>query len=209
MSETFAYDNLFAGSQRDIVNRIATVALAQSLSRGDLVGRILRAIGAAAADPGNTGEGTIDDEALGAKAVVGTYTATCVDIGTPAIFEVVDPNGLRLEDAYAEEAYDGPVAFLIEAYGTAFAVGDVFTVVVGAGSLQVIEADLGGLDGSAEPYGIMAEDVDATAAATRTTVYTEGEFSEDNVGYAAGEDADDWRELCAAKGIYLRATTAV
>lgn len=38
MSETFNYENLIAGSQKDLVNRGGTVALGQSFARGQLVG---------------------------------------------------------------------------------------------------------------------------------------------------------------------------
>ena len=211
MSETFSYDNLIAGSQRDLVSAPATVASGQNLTRGALLGRILRAIGAAAADPGNTGEGTIGSEAVGARAKVGTYTLTCnyAPAGPGnATFSVVDPDGLRLADAEADVAYAGPIGFEITAYGTPFAVGDIFTVEVEVGSREVVQADLDGLDGSAEPYAVLAEAVDASLASKLTSVYREGEFAEDHVGYAAGEDADDWREACAAIGIYLRPTVA-
>jgi hypothetical protein len=209
MSETFTHDNLLAGDQRQLVNLPATVDLGQVLSRGALLGRILRAIGAAAADPGNTGEGTISNEALTADAEVGTYQIVCVAAGPPAVFAVYTPDGTRIEDATAEVSYSCRINFLIEAYGTAFAAGDTFTVEVEEGSLEVTQASRVALDGSAEPYAVLAEDVDATLAPVLTSVYVEGEFSEDNVGYAAGDDADDWREPCRLIGIYLRPTVAV
>lgn len=209
MSETFTHDNLLAGDQRQLVNLPATVDLGQVLSRGALLGRILRAIGAAAADPGNTGEGTISGEALGPHSKIGTYRIICIAAGPPAVFQVVDPDGYRLADAEADVAYNGPIDFLIEAYGTPFAVGDTFTVEVDEGSLEVTLASRVAIDGSAEPYAVLAEDVDATLAPVLTSVYVEGEFSEDNVGYAAGDDADDWREPCRLIGIYLRPTVAV
>ena len=208
MSETYTYDNLMGGSQQGIVSAAATLALGQSLSRGALLGRILRVIGAATEDPGNTGEGTISGEAVGAKAKVGTYTIRCHTAGPPAIWEVYDPDGIRLADAISEVAYAGPIAFLIEAYGAAFVVGDQMTVVVSAGSGYVTQAALDHTDGSAEPYGILAEDLDASVAAKATTVYVRGEFAEDAIGFDGAETAADWRDLCAAVGIYLRDTVA-
>lgn len=209
MSESFSYDNLIAGSQRSIVSSPATVDLGQVLSRGALLGRVLRVIGDALADVGNTGDGTISNEALTAKAEVGIYRIVCIAAGPPAVFAVFTPDGTRIEDATAEVSYSCRISFLIEAYGTPFAVGDTFTVEVDEGSLEVTLASRVAIDGSAEPYAILAEDVDATLAPVLTSVYVEGEFAEDNVGYAAGEDAADWRELCAAKGIYLRAVQDV
>jgi predicted secreted protein len=40
MSETLTYDNLIAGSQKDIVQRPATVAITQAWSRGQIVARV-------------------------------------------------------------------------------------------------------------------------------------------------------------------------
>ncbi|MFH1834013.1 MAG: hypothetical protein ABH877_03225, partial [bacterium] len=139
----------------------------------------------------------------------GTYTIECIDVGVPAIFSVLDPDGIRLADATAEVAYSGSIAFLIEAYGTAFAVGDTFTFDVDDGTRYVTQATLTATDGSAEPYGVMSEDVDASLAATLTSVYVKGEFADEGVGYSGAEDADDWRETCAAVGIYLRTTETV
>lgn len=209
MSETFTPDNLLAGDQRQLVNGPATVDTGSVLTRGALLGRVLRVIGDALADVGNTGDGTISNEALTADAEVGIYRIVCIAAGPPAVFAVYTPDGTRIEDATAEQSYSCRVNFLIEAYGTAFAVGDTFTVEVEAGSGRVKQASTVALDGSAEPYAVLAEDVDATLAPVLTSVYLEGEFSEDNVGYAAGDDADDWREPCRLIGIYLRPTVAV
>jgi len=48
--------------------------------------------------------------------------------------------------------------------------------------------------------------VDATSGDVLTTVYVKGEFNENAVTYDYDEDADDWRDACAAIGIYLRAS---
>jgi hypothetical protein len=209
MSETFAYENLIAGSQHPIVSGPITIELGQVLERGDLIGRELRGTPTGRADVGNTGEGTISNEDLTASAEVGTYTITCIDVGVPAVFSVIDPNGFRLEDATAEQSYSNRINFLIEAYGTPFALGDAFAVDVPIGSLEGKAASLLHLDGGAEPYGILAEDVDASAGAKLASCYREGEFAAENVGFTAGEDADDYREACEAIGIYLRETVEV
>lgn len=209
MSESFSYENLIAGSQHPIVSAPITIEAGQVLERGALLARELRGTPTARADAGNTGEGTISNEDLTADAEVGTYTITCIDVGVPAVFSVIDPGGFRLEDATAEVSYSCRVNFLIEAYGTPFAVGDVFTVEVPAGSLEGKACSLLALDGGAEPYGILAEDVDASAGAKLASCYREGEFAAENVGFTAGEDADDYREACEAIGIYLRETVEV
>jgi hypothetical protein len=40
MSESFSYENLHGGSQKDIVNRPATVRMGEVFSRGALIGRL-------------------------------------------------------------------------------------------------------------------------------------------------------------------------
>lgn len=207
-TETFSPDNLFGGAVLPVPSSGETLELLQNLTRGAVLGKVKRAIGDAAADPGNTGEGTISGEALGPHSKIGTYRIICIAAGPPAVFQVVDPDGYRLADAEAEVAYDGPIAFLVEAYGTAFALDDVFTVEVEAGSEEVKLASKTAVDGSEDLYGILAEDTDATAAAAACPVYTGGEYSEEALTFSAGEDADDYREEGAEIGILFRTNIA-
>ncbi len=207
-TESTTYLNLLAGDQQDLVSEAETLDLGQDLAAADAVGKILRAIGVAAADTGNTGEGDISGEALGAHSKIGTYTATCTAIGAPAVFAVVDPDGERLADAVAEVAYDGPIAFLIEAYGVAFAVGDIFTVIVGAGSLEVTALDSTAVDGSEDIYGVLAEDCDASLAATPCTVYTKGEFNRDVVGFTGTDTYATYQAEARKIGIIFRDTVS-
>jgi len=53
-------------------------------------------------------------------------------------------------------------------------------------------------------FGIAAEAVDSTEGETKTTVFVEGEFNQENVLIGYGDDADDWRLKLADHGIYLR-----
>lgn len=117
MPETFAYDNLIAGSQKAIVQRPGTVALSQAWARGELVG----------------------------KKTVGQKWQT-VDFTDVADFD---------------------------------------------------------------DFGIAVEAVDTTSAETNTTIYVEGEFSENAVIIGYGDDADDWRETLIGHGIYLRKSVSV
>jgi hypothetical protein len=204
MSETFTPDNLFGGAVLPIPSSGETLELGQNRIRGTVLGKVKRIIGLAEADRTNTGEGTIGSEALGPKSKIGTYHLTCIAAGPPAVFQVVDPDGIRLADAEAEVPYAGPIAFLVEAYGTAFALDDAFTVEVEAGSGEVKLADKDAVDGSEDLYGILAEDTDATAAAAACPVYLGGEFSEAALTFAAGEDADDYRDEGRLLGILFR-----
>ncbi len=208
MSESTAFRNLIAGSSQGIVPMPATVAIGQNLAAGSLLGKVTRALGDVEADAGNTGEGTIGDAALGHGCQIGTYRIECTAAGPPAVFSVIAPDGHRLADATAGVAYAGEIAFEITAYGTPFALGDRFTVEIEAGNGHLRLADRDAVDGSEEPYAILPDAVDASAAAKTTEVWVTGEFSEGNLVFATGSAADDWRDLCAAKGIYLRATAA-
>lgn len=204
-TETYSPDNLFGGAVLPVPSSGETLELGQNLTRGAVLGKVKRAIGLAEADRTNTGEGTISGEALGPHSKIGTYRIICIAAGPPAVFQVVDPDGYRLADAEAEVAYDGPIAFLIEAYGTAFALDDVFTVEVEEGSREVKLADKDAVDGSEDLYGILAEDTDASLAAAACPVYTGGEFSEAALTFATGEDADDYRYEGEPLGILFRA----
>jgi hypothetical protein len=207
-TETYIPDNLFSGGVLGVPTDEGTLEMLQDLTRGTVLGKILRAIGAAAADPGNTGEGTIGGVALGPKSKVGTYTAVCISAAAPSKFSVVDPDGIRLADAEAEAAYAGPIAFEINAYGDPFALGDTFTVAVGAGSGQLKIADSDGVDGTEDFYAILAEDTDATAAATVCPVYLGGEFNESALTFHGTDDADTWREQARDLGFLFRANIA-
>jgi hypothetical protein len=85
-----------------------------------------------------------------------------------------------------------------------FARGALLGLLTATNKWQVIDED-----GAAtcSEFGIATEAVDTTAGATAVTdIFVEGEFSETAVIYAYGDTADDWREILAPKGIYLRKT---
>jgi len=203
-TETFTPDSLIGGAVLPFPTKGETLEVGQDLIRGTVLGKVLRVIGDADPDAGNTGEGTIAGAALGAHAKIGTYRAVCIDVGLPAVFAVFDPDGVRLEDATAGVAYAGQVEFEITAYGTAFAVDDLFTIAVDAGSGEVKLADTDNIDGTEAIYGILAEDTDASLAATECPVYLGGEFSEDALTFASGDTADDFRDAAREIGILFR-----
>jgi len=59
-------------------------------------------------------------------------------------------------------------------------------------------------DGSENPRAILAEDVDASAADQRATVYVTGEFHKHALNFGAGHDADSVRDDLASYGMYLK-----
>lgn len=58
-------------------------------------------------------------------------------------------------------------------------------------------------DGSAEPLGVLAHDIDTTAAAADTQIYERGDFNEAALIFGAGLDADAVRAKFRALGIFL------
>ena len=204
MTERFIPENLFAGGVLDVPTGPGILAHGQNLVRGTVVGRVLRALGAASPDPGNTGEGSIGSLALGPKSKVGTYAVECLEAGPPAVFAVHDPDGVRLVDAVAGVPYAGQLAFTITASGAAFAVGDKFTVAVEAGSKELKLATSEGTDGTEALFGILAASVDASSEAKVCPVYLGGEFNAAALTFAAGDDADAWEDQARALNFLLR-----
>jgi hypothetical protein len=85
--------------------------------------------------------------------------------------------------------------------GEVFSRGALIGQLTATKKWQVIDED--GIATCSE-FGIAVEAVDSSAGEVNTTIYVEGEFNENHVIFAYGDTADDWREILAPKGIYLR-----
>jgi len=208
MTEKFIPDKLFAGSVLGVPTGSGTLMKGQDLPRGAVLGRVLRALGEAAADAGNAGEGSIDDVALGRGSKVGTYVIECIAAGPPAVFAVLDPDGHRLADAVAGVPYAGQIAFEISPYGDPFDEGDRFTVEVEAGSEQLKQAPSRGTDGTEVLHGVLADDTDATVAATPCALYLGGEFNGHALTFAPGDTAETWADQARPLGFLFRSNVA-
>jgi hypothetical protein len=81
-------------------------------------------------DGGNTGDGVAGTATPSTNVKEGTYVMTCIEaIANSGRFEVVDPDGDRLEDLYIATAYSNTHFALTIADGaTDFIVGDIFTM---------------------------------------------------------------------------------
>ena len=64
------------------------------------------------------------------------------------------------------------------------------------------------VDGSQNVFGIVADDVDATAGDKQVTIYTAGDFNENEMTYGTGHTADSVRDAFRALGIHTRAGIA-
>lgn len=137
-----------------------------------VVGRITKGTPVAAVVDGNTGAGTITGLALGTQAEIGVYRLECAEaIAGSGVFHVTTPSGLRLEDATVGAAYDSPhFACIISDGDPDFAVGDVLTVTVPAGSGKCTILDPSAVDGSQVAAGFSIAAYDAATADVRGVI---------------------------------------
>ena len=211
MSETYTPDNLFAGDVLPQPVVPGTLASGQDLDRGALVGKILRALGGALVVAGGSGDGTITNAAMGAKAQIGLYTLTAITVSAPdaSVFSVHAPNGERLADAVAGTTYDTEhIGCDLTNGDTDFVAGDSFTVEIEDGSGSLAQADSTAVDGTELLFGVLADDCDASLADVVCEVYEGGEFNDAALGYAGSDDADTWADQGRALGIIIRENVA-
>lgn len=160
------------------------------------------------ADGGNTGTGVMQNVEGRRGLKVGVYTMTCITaVANGGVFSVVDPDGISLPNATVAVAYESDqIAFDITD-ATDFIVGDIFTVTTTIAPRQVKKLDKTATDGSSEPYCVLSEDIDATAAAKRAIGYLEGQFNERQLIFASGTDIEDVRDAMRDLGMIPVAST--
>lgn len=202
-SETYTPDKLLAGC--DVITRQETIAAGANLARGTLLGRIT--LGAATGTKASgTGDGTIGDVTLGAKAQVGTYVLTCTaTAGNGGTFSVFAPDGTRLKDLSVGVAYTSPHINLTVADGAAdWGAGAVINVVVAAGSGKLIKSLAAAVDGSQTPVAILADYAAAASTDVLAGTYHSGQFDESAVIFGTGHTAASTRAGLRALGIHLK-----
>jgi len=147
----------------------------------------------------------------------GVYKIVCTEAPTEAdaddaVFAVYAPDGSRLKDATQDVEYDGGhLVFTIPGVGgggTDSIVDDEYTIEVDEGSKEVVEIDKDGVDGSQIPFGILADDVDASSDDEPGVVYLTGEFNEGSVVVPSGDDIENYRDALRKIGIYLKPAVA-
>lgn len=131
------------------------------------------ATASAAADAGNTGNGTLAMDGstpVLAAAIDGTYR---VVFNGATTFTVEDPAGREIGKGSAGTAFAKGVKFTITAGGTAFVAGDAFSIAVGVESSTLdrrfVPLNLSAADGSQNVAGIAGYRVVADAAVEKTT----------------------------------------
>lgn len=151
-----------------------TIAEGETLDLGAVVGKITKSTPTTGTAGGsNTGNGTCTAVTSGSGTKIGTYTLTCITAATNlGDFKVVDPDGFALPDAVAETAYtNDQLNFIINDGATDYAVGDIFTITVAAGSDEIVEIEFAAVDGSEDAYGVLIADY-SNAAKTNWAVAT-------------------------------------
>lgn len=200
---SFVPDNLIVDGSVPVLTKAVKLDAGQGiLQRGTVLGKITKAVGEIVGP--DTAKGTIGTVVLGKAAKLGTYTLTCTtatDTGIAAVFKVVDPDGMRLDDATAGVAYAGPINFTITE-GTGFDVGDEFSIPVIAGSGQYKIVNSANTDGSQDADCILADDVDTTASVV-AVAYTSGHFNRKALVFGGTDTADMHEAKLRELGIFL------
>lgn len=188
-----------------------TVASGADLSPCTVLGKgTSGTVGAAVADGGNTGDGTIGTVTAGTETETGTYELVCITAATNAgTFEVRAPSGAQLpDDATVAVAYTSDHLNFTIADGAAdFVVGDKFTVAVsGTGKYEAL--DLAGVDGTQKAAGVLYNAANAATADVQAAgIVRDAEVRSSDLTWPAGitapQQATAEAEL-AALGIIVR-----
>jgi len=150
------------------------------------------------ADGGNTGNGTMTAVAVKSKTKTGTYTMTCITaVADGGVFNVFDPDGLQLDDATEGVTYSSDqLTFLLTDGAADWIVGDIFTVavVVGALELTLVDGDTA--------FAVLLEDVDATSSAVNASIAERGHFDENHLIFGGTDTIETHRVAMRAIGLY-------
>lgn len=213
MSESFTYKNLIAGDY-PIVTSEATILSGSNLSAGTVLGKV--SVGSVpttgTADGGNTGDGTVTAVTGGVDTKVGVYSVECIEAATNSgTFKIVDPDGNEIGQAIVPAGAGNDIDFTssqinltITDGSTDFAVGDIFTITVPAGSGKFVAVDSTAIDGSGNPHSVLLADTDASGGDAVGPVALSGEFNENQLTFGGSDTADTHRDAARDKNIYFR-----
>jgi len=199
--DTFNWDNLIAGSFPRSTTRVQLASGQGVLSRGTALGAAKLTIGAAVAGTHAGTETFTAAPTLLAGAKAGVYHLACTTTGGAGVgvFSVIDPKGIRLQDALWGVAYADQIGFTIGT-GSATA-GDTYTITVtdastGTAVQQIDQGNNGGVAtltaastltgavvgnyeivctavaGGVGTYSVTDPDGNALAAATQAVAYS-------------------------------------
>ncbi|MEE4012105.1 head decoration protein [Roseibium sp. FZY0029] len=157
---------------REPVTLLAGDGAARTIKLGNIIALLATVSdvsAVAAADAGNTGDGTltIADPAVTTAAKEGVYTVVCIDPAADAgTFDVSDPEGKSVGTAKVGVAFGKQIRFTIADGANDFIAGDRFEVTVTKGDInpnagKAVAWDPAGADGSQYPWGIAANAAEA------------------------------------------------
>ena len=166
-----------------------TIASGENLKVGDVIAQTKTGgTITAAADAGNTGDGTVTGLSVGSGAQEGEYRLVCIEPAVDAgTFQVEDPDGSIIGTAVVAVAFAGDIGLTINDGAADFIAGDSFTLTVTqtTGEWQVLAP--AATDGSEVAAGVLYADVDATAAATAGVVIArDAEVNGKLIGWPGG-----------------------
>lgn len=198
------FDNLIAGIDPQPFSESGTLLSGENCVRGTVMGKVTAGTPTGAAVAGNTGNGTLTGISNGAGAKVGVYRLTCIEPATNlGKFTVEGPTGLPLGVATVGTGFTGEINFTINDGATDFVSGDAFTITVAAGSGKWRKAVAASTDGSDVPLGILAGDMDASAADKTVAVYRRGVFNQTMLTFGAGVTIANSKEALLGRSILL------
>ena len=158
-----------------------------------------------ATDTSEGGGGSGDDE-NGNEAILEDSkndSSTTEGESVPAVFKVVDPDGIRLDDATADEEYVGPINFTITEGTSGFALDDEFSISVVAGDGQYKVVNSANVDGSQDADCILADDVNTAEGSVVAVAYTSGHFNRKALIFGGKDTADMHEAKLRELGIFL------
>ena len=215
-TDSITRDNLIAVAPKN--DLAVTVADSQTLARGCVMGLVKYAAGTAAADSGNTGNGTLTAFALaaGGPQKIGDYVVKCVEaITNGGRFHVLDPDGVLVGEftipAGAGNDYDfsgAGISFTVTDGSTDFALDDFFTCPIEAGSGQAKACDHTATDGSEIPEGVLSEAVTTDGATQASLVYTDGTYQSAGLTFGGSSAYTDLRDAMRDKGMFIVVTNS-
>lgn len=210
MSETYAFDNLIAGDH-PIVTSEVTVLTGNNLAKGTVLGKITAGTVPTTGTKTGTGDGTMTAVTGGVNVKPGSYVATVIQaITNGGIFKVVNPLGKIIGQCAITAGAGGTgvfvsdeINFTITDGSTDFILGDLFTVVVPAGSGKFVAVNSTLINGAAEVFGVLMQDADASSGDIVSVAALCGEFNANALVFGGSDTAATRKTDARAKSIYF------
>jgi hypothetical protein len=217
MSEigTYTHDKLIGGDF-PLVTEPQTLLDGQTIARGAILGKITAGAvpTTGTADAGNTGDGTVTAVTGGVDVKAGVYSVVCIlAVTNGGLFNIVDPDGQVVGVAEITAGAGGTAVFTssqinltITDGATDFALDDLFTITVPAGSGKVKLIDSTAIDGSGKPYAVSAEAAAPSGADAEITAYLSGQFNVVGLSVGGSDTVAQHKDAMRALSMYQRAS---